>query len=69
MMTTRDVPVRWLAGAGAMLAVFPVGAFLLLQSMLSVTLALVNVALIAGSLYYLFGPEEGDHEQTTEPAP
>jgi hypothetical protein len=69
MTTTGDVPVRLLAAAGAMLAVLPVGAFLLLQAMPSVTLALVNVALIAGSLYYLFGPVEGDHEHATEPAP
>lgn len=69
MTTTGDVPVRLLAAAGAALAVFPVGAFLLWQAMPSVTLALLNVALIAGSLYYLFGPAEGNHEHATEPAP
>lgn len=58
-MTSDDgLSVRLLAAITTGLALVPVGIFLLGRGELSVVLSLVNVLLIAGSLYYLFGPAE-----------
>lgn len=65
-MTTDDVPVRLLAALGAALALVPVAIFLIWRPAPSVTLALVNVVLIAGSLFYLFGPADVGHEHATD---
>ncbi len=64
MTTASGVSVRLLAALGAALALVPVGIFLLGRGYPSVALALVNVLLIAGSLYYLFSPAESAHEHT-----
>ena len=55
------VPVRLLAALATALALGPVVAFLIGRAAPSVGLAVVNVLLIAGCIYYLFGPAEGDH--------
>lgn len=69
MTTAGDVSVRLLATLGAALALLPVGAFLIWRVAPSVTLALVNVVLIAGSLYHLFGPAEAGHEHAADADP
>ena len=51
-----------MAALGAALALIPVAIFLFGRGYPSVALALVNVLLIAGSLYYLFSPAEAAHE-------
>lgn len=68
-MTAGGFPVRLLAALGAALALLPVGAFLLWRASPSVVLALVNVALIAGCLYYLFAPAGVDRERVDDADP
>lgn len=55
------VPTRLIAAIAAALALGPVAAFLIGRADPSVGLAVVNVLLIAGCIYYLFGPAEGGH--------
>lgn len=62
MTTARGASVSLLAALTAALALFPVGAYLIGIAAPSVALALVNVVLIAGCLYYLFGPAEASHD-------
>lgn len=66
VMTAETVSARLLAALAAALALGPVGAFLVGRGEPSVVLALVNVLLIAGSIYYLFGPAEIDHGHGAE---
>ena len=62
MSATRGVSVQLMAALATALALIPVAVFLIGRGTPSVVLALVNVVLIAGCLYYLFSPAESHHE-------
>ncbi|WP_435365050.1 hypothetical protein [Haloarchaeobius sp. DYHT-AS-18] len=53
---------QFVAGVG-LLALLPVVAYAAIEGMWPVVLALLNVLLIAGGLYYMLSPteHEGDH--------
>ena len=60
MSASNSWSVRRIAPVAALLALVPAALFLLVEGAPSVALALVNVVLIAGSVYVMLSASEGD---------